>query len=240
LILFLCLFIKSEMHDFEYLQETTSNQPTADVRFPGVVHGVDAHVAPYSLTGLIGERTENNKYYSDATVQSDVFKLKDHKYRSLWVDEGITRASRAGRDGTYVDMWEYAPGIPAISTPQDRYYDVQTSNTMNDTEMLLDAEHALNAAKHVKLSHGGVRDIPPAARVSPAVDNVVPSVGPDTTDLDSLRGLSYQYNYKDMSSLRLIARENFMKAVAGLRTERDTTARPTTSAVSQPATSSTT
>lgn len=220
------------MYDFENLQETTSNQSSTSIAsIPQTKSFSDATAQEKHITGDIGTRDVTNKYYQDVNIEKNFWTLKDKKYRSLWVSVPMTKAAHAGKDGTYYDIWNYQPMIPSVSANKPRDRRGSASNTMNDVMTLLDSEHALNAEKHVKLSHGGIRNILPAGTVNRAVDNVVPTVGPDTTDLDSMRGLQFEYNYGNMDQLKHIARQNFMKAVAGLNTEKDTSARPVTSAV---------
>jgi hypothetical protein len=220
------------MYDFEDLQETPQNASLGyDWSVPRPPGG--GHRAAYDVpvTGVIGDRTRSNKHYRDVHVECDVYSLKDPKYRSLWLSRGMIQAAHAGKNGTYVDMWTYDPYVPNISTNEARHRAHMTSSQLGDTMMLLDPEHALNAANVEKLSHGGIRDIPSVPVYSKSVDNVVPEVGPDATDLDTWRGLRYQFNYSKSDQLKHMARENFMKAIAGLSTERDTTARPASGVV---------
>ncbi len=222
------------MQDFEDLQEASANESTLHGwGYPHVSPGVDVHVTPESHTGRVSHRTSTNRHYADVHTERDFYTLKDKKYRSLWLPTKTIKAAGAGRDGTYVDMWKYAPSIPVITRREPRHYQVGKSNVQNDTMTLLDPEHALNASKVDLLSHGGIRDIESLGPTNGAVDNVVPSTGPDAKDLDEMRGLGYQFNYSSLPHMNKRAKKNFMAAVAGLYVRQNTTARPASGVVAK-------
>lgn len=217
------------MNDLELFQETETNTSISQWRsavYPTQKTRPPANEQEKSETGRISARTEHNEYYEDVHTERDIYKLKDKKFRSLWLPTNMIKPAAAGKNGTYDYMFKYAPSIPYITTLEPRHYTHTQSTTMNDVEMLLDAEHAINAANYEKLSHGGIREIDPVGPMNPSVDNVVAPTGPDATDLSDMRGLEFQYNYVKRSVLNPTARRNFMRSQSGLKKPRDTTARP--------------
>jgi hypothetical protein len=218
------------MDDFETLYDTRSSGH-AHTRKQSRKVGVVANATRVSVAGRIGNRTKNNKHYSSTFVEKDVYKLEDPKYRSLKQKQSYYTSVGCGRAGTYNEEFEYKPGVPHTATVKSEVDPHAYTGDMEDTMMLLDAEHALNAEKVNKLSHGGIRSIPRATHTDPVVSDVVPLVGPDAMSLNRMRGLSYQFNYTDPSGLVLMAKENFMSAMAGKITNPNSTARPATTIV---------
>ena len=73
----------------------------------------------------------------------------------------------------------------------------------------------MNAAHVDNLMQGGVRDIAPDDGFDPAVTNVAAQDGADFNEFDRMRGMSYQFNYSDPANMAMVAKQNFMQALAG-------------------------
>ena len=184
------------------------------VRQPRRVTRVDVHVDAESVAGRIGSRTSANKYYRGHHMEKDVYTLKDKKFRSLSLPARHFRMTGAGRNGTYTEQFAYKPRVP-VKTLRRAYVKQEVSAKANDVMMLLDAEHALNAARVDNLSHGGVREIAPDDGFDPAVTDVAAQDGADFNEFDRMRGMSYQFNYSDPANMALVAKQNFMLALSG-------------------------
>ena len=218
------------MDDFETLYDTGASSG-ANVQRPHRKTGTDVHVKAVSIAGRIGSRTRENKHYSSVFVEKYIYSLHDKKYRSLKPSTSYFSSVGCGRAGTYNYEFAYKPEVPSVREPMSQVdHNVYTGGT-NNVMMLFDAEHAINASDVNKLSHGGVKSIPVSTHIDPAVSDVVPLDGPDSMTLDRTRGLSYQFKYTDPSGLALMAKENFMSAMAGKVTNPYSTARPATAIV---------
>ena len=217
------------MDNFETLYDTYASKNTKVYKSQRK-KSVLFRVPEVSAAGRIGSRTNKNKHYTSSLVEKDVYALKDKKYRTLNLPVSYYMSVGCGRNGTYNEEFEYKPGVPATSNIVSQVQS-QVYGHRENTMMLLDAEHALNASNVNKLSHGGIKSIPVDTHVDPAVSDVVAMEGPDSISLNRMRGLRYQFNYTNPAGLSLLAQENFMAAMAGKITNPYSTARPATTIV---------